>query len=128
MLRNEFLHNIQSDARIELNAFACEKMQFFLSHIDEHKPEDSGLLDSLCLELMKSPKRRIYANDFFITLKECLQKQADFEASVAKIKNFKGTRYEEECLLQKFFFDKRAKELGLQWLEEVEANESYKRA
>lgn len=116
MLKSDFLENIKSDSRIELNAFACEKMQFFLAHIDESKPQDSGLLEMLCLKLIQSPKRRIYANDFFITLKECLCQQAEFEATHAKIKGFKGTRYEEESLLEDYFYNQRLKELGLLWL------------
>lgn len=120
MRKTDFLATLQSDKRVEMNDFACERLHFFLSKIDDNNPADTGLLEMLALKILSLSKNRIYANDLFYLLRQCVQSQANFEGKHSKIKNFKGSRYEEEALLEAHFFDKRLKDLGIQWLKEGE--------
>lgn len=116
MTRQDFLTQIKADERLKLTDFGVAQLQAFLHCVDDTSPQDTGLLEHFTIELNKLTKARIYVGEFFDTLKACLAKQAAFLAQNAKIKNFKGTRYEELELLKAHFLRTRAKELGLGWI------------
>ncbi|TLD79859.1 hypothetical protein LS68_009320 [Helicobacter sp. MIT 05-5293] len=117
MDKNDFLNAIKSDERIKLNDFAVQKLAIFLRKIDHQKPEDNGLLQVFLVKLSTYQKSRIYSNDFYRLLFECVQEQADFEAKNHKIKDFTKTRYEEEELLKNFFIQSRLNALGLSFIQ-----------
>lgn len=117
MTKADFLSTLKSDKRVELNTFACEKLEFFLSRLDDGKVENTGLLEMVGLKLINCQKRRIYADDLFNLILESLKSQATFNAKHSKIKDFKGSRYEESTLLENYFLKQELKNLGLQWLE-----------
>lgn len=119
MLKNDFLNSIQNNPRVDLSDFATEKMIFFLQHLSDEKPEHTGLLEMISLKMLSLNKARIYDNDLFALLKTALKAQAQWHSKHFKIKNFKGTRYEEEILLTEHFLDKDLKRLGLLWLKDL---------
>lgn len=118
MYKTEFLNILKSDERIKLNDFAVEKLKGFLEQIDNTKPQDNGLLQSFITKLSTYPKARIYTNDFYELLLTCITEQAQFEATQHKIKDFKGTRYEELELLKHFFTKERLKVLHLNFIKD----------
>ena len=101
---------------MRLNDFAVEKLGEFLAKINDYEPKDTGLLESLILRLNVNVRSRIYAGEFFEILRECVKSQAEFLAKNARIKSFKGTRYEEEMLLIEHFTRQRCNELGIAWV------------
>lgn len=118
MLKASFIAEIKSDERIKLTDYAVNQVNSFLKRLSDENPQDTGLLESFVLALNVSSKSKIYAGEFFLILLDCVSKQAEFLSTNARIKNFKGTRFEEEELLKEYFTTQRLKELGLSWIME----------
>lgn len=116
MNTQDFITELKSDERLKLTNFAIDRLNSMLSKIDTTKPEDNGLLEAIVLGLNRSERARIYTGDFFKIVEHCLKAQAAFNATQAKIKNFKGSRYEELELLKEHFYKIRASELDLGFL------------
>lgn len=116
MVKEQFIAEIKGDERIKLTDYAVNQVNFFLQKLSDENPQDTGLLESFVLSLNCNAKARIYVGEFFSILLDCVKKQAEFLSTTARIKNFKGTRFEEEALLKDYFTKQRLKELGLTWI------------
>ena len=116
MVKEQFIAEIKSDERIKLTDYAVNQVIFFLKRLSDENPQDTGLLESFVLSLDRNAKARMYVGEFFSILLDCVKKQAEFLSTTARIKNFKGTRFEEEELLKDYFTKQRLKELGLSWI------------
>lgn len=116
MVKEQFIAEIKRDERIKLTDYAVNQVNFFLKKLSDENPQDTGLLESFVLSLNCNTKARIYVGEFFSILLDCVKKQAEFLSTTARIKNFKGTRFEEEALLKDYFTKQRLKDLGLTWI------------
>lgn len=116
MVKEQFIAEIKGDERIKLTDYAVNQVNFFLQKLSDENPQDTGLLESFVLSLNCNAKAKIYVGEFFLILLDCVKKQAEFLSTTARIKNFKGTRFEEEALLKDYFTKQRLKELGLTWI------------